>query len=75
MAKEFDINFEDERFQQVEEQKNAALAENEKLYNDAISSADQHYQAQIQASKEWADKQSQLQQERTDFEVDKIEHQ
>ena len=43
MAKEFDINYEDERFQQVEEQKNAALAENEKLYNDAISSADQHY--------------------------------
>ena len=75
MAKEFDINYEDERFQQVEEQKNAALAENEKLYNDAISSADQHYQAQIQASKEWADKQSQLQQERTDFEVDKIEQQ
>lgn len=75
MAKEFDINYEDERFQQVEEQKNAALAENEKLYNDAISSADQHYQAQIQASKEWADKQSQLQQEKTDFEVDKIEQQ
>lgn len=75
MAKEFDINYEDERFQQVEEQKNAALAENEKLYNDAISSADQHYQAQIQASKELADKQSQLQQERTDFEVDKIEQQ
>lgn len=75
MAKEFDINYEDERFQQVEEQKNAALAENEKLYNDAIGSADQHYQAQIQASKEWADKQSQLQQEKTDFEVDKIEQQ
>ena len=36
---------------------------------------DQYYQEQINASKEWADKQSQLQQEQTDFAIEKIEQQ
>jgi hypothetical protein len=75
MANEFEINYEDERFKEVEEQKNAALAENENIYNEAIDSVNQQIMEQNQAAKDWADKQSQLQQERTDFEVEKLEQQ
>ena len=45
----------------------------EKVYDDMISESEKHYQAQIDASKQWADTQSRLQQERTDFEISQIE--
>ena len=75
MANEFEINYEDERLKEVEEQKNAALTESENIYNEAIDSVNQQIMEQNQAAKDWADKQSQLQQERTDFEVEKLEQQ
>jgi hypothetical protein len=40
-----------------------------------IDKSDKYYQDQIDASKQWADKQAQLQQEKTDFAIDKIEQQ
>ena len=73
MATSYDINYEDQRFKDVEADKQAALDENDKLYNDMIEDSDSYYQAQIDASKEWADKQTQLQQEQTDFEINRIE--
>lgn len=73
MATNYDINYDDERFQKVESEKQAALTENEKLYGDMISESDKYYQAQIDASKEWADTQTKLQQEQTDFAINKIE--
>lgn len=72
---DYDINYNDERFQKVESEKNTALTENEKLYGDMVNSSDKYYQAQIDASKEWADKQTQLQQEKTDFAIEQIEQQ
>ncbi len=72
---EYDINYDDERFQKVETEKNTALQENEKLYGDMVNQSENYYNAQIDASKEWADKQSQLQQEKTDFAIDQIEQQ
>ena len=69
----YEINYNDERFKKVESEKQAALAENEKLYDNMISESDNYYQAQIDASKQWAETQSQLQQEKTDFAIDKIE--
>ena len=73
MANDYAINYEDDRFKQVESDKKAAISENEKLYGDMINESDKYYQAQIDASKEWADKQTQLQQEQTDFAIEKIE--
>lgn len=75
MANNYDINYDDQRFTQVETDKSAALSELENTYAGMIGEADKHYQAQIDASKQWADKQSQLQQEQTDFAVEKIEQQ
>lgn len=69
----YDINYDDQRFTQVESDKNAALSDLEKTYTDMIDKSDSYYQSQIDASKQWADKQSELQQEKTDFAIDKIE--
>ncbi len=69
------VNYNDERLVQVEAQKNQALAEVNKTYNDMINKSDGYYQAQIDASKQWADKQQQLQQEKTDFAIEQIEQQ
>ena len=71
----YDINYEDERFQAVETDKNAAMSEMDNVYQGMIDQSDSFYQSQIDASKEWADKQSQLQQEQTDFTIEQIEQQ
>ena len=69
------VNYEDPRFQQVETDKNQAMTELEQVYSGMIGESDKYYQDQIDATKEWADKQSQLQQEQTDFTIEQIEQQ
>ena len=71
----YDINYDDKRFTEVESDKNAALTDLEKTYGGMISESDKYYDKQIQASKDWADKQSQMQQEQTDFAIEQIERQ
>ena len=75
MSTEYDINYDDQRFKEVETEKKTALSENEKLYSGMIDNSDKYYQDQINASKDWANKQSQLQQEQTDFAIEQIEQQ
>lgn len=75
MANNYDINYNDQRFTQVERDKNVALNDLESTYAGMIEKSDKYYQDQIDASKQWADKQAQLQQEKTDFAIDKIEQQ
>ena len=75
MANDYAINYDDQRFKDVEADKKTAIAENDKVYGNMINSSDEFYNAQIDASKEWADKQSQLQQEQTDFAIEQIEQQ
>lgn len=71
----YEVNYEDERFAQVESDKQEALTDLEQTYGGMIAESDKYYQAQIDASKEWADKQSQLQQEQTDHTIDQIDQQ
>lgn len=73
MATNYEINYNDERFTKVETEKNAALSDIEKVYSGMADSSDAYYQKQIEASKDWADKQSELQQAQTDFAIEKIE--
>lgn len=75
MANNYDINYNDERFTKVESEKNAALSENEKTYDNMIKESDSFYQQQIDASKDYAKEQAKNQQEQTDFAIDKIEQQ
>ncbi len=69
------VNYDDERFAEVEADKKAALAENEKLYGDMVKNTDQYYDEQIKANEQWGEKQTQLQNEQTDFAIEKIEQQ
>lgn len=69
------VNYSDERLVQVQNDENKAMAEINKTYSDMIGQSDGYYQAQIDASKEWADKQTELQQEKTDFAIEQIEQQ
>ena len=71
----YDIDYGDERFGKVESDKSQALTELEQTYGGMIGSTDKYFEDQIQASKDWADKQSQIQQENTDFAIEQIEQQ
>ena len=74
MATNYDINYNDQRFTRVESDKKVALNDLESTYAGMMNASDKYYQDQIDASKQWADKQSQIQQEKTDFAIDKIEY-
>lgn len=66
------VNFNDSRFQDVNNQKNQALNEVNDTYNNMINSTDKLYQDQIKASNDYAEQQKQFQQQQTDFAIDKI---
>ena len=72
---DYKINYGDDRFTQVEADKDAAISEMEGTYDQMIGQSDKYYQDQIDAAKEWGDKQAQLQQEQTDFAIEQIEQQ
>ena len=75
MATNYDINYDDERFKQVESSKQQALTDVENTYDGMIGETDKYYQDQINASKEWAETQQKLQQDNTDFAIEQIEQQ
>lgn len=66
------VNYNDPRFQQVNNEKATALKEVETTYDNMINSTDKMYQDQIDASNQYADQQSQLQQEQTDFAIEQV---
>lgn len=71
----YDVNYDDKRFTQVESDKTAALTENEKLYGGMIDQAEGYYQDQIDAAKNWAETQKNLQNQQTDFAIQQINQQ
>lgn len=71
----YDINYDDERFGKVESDKSQALAELESTYSGMIDSADDFYDDLKNQHQEWADKQAEIQQQQTDFAIEKIEQQ
>lgn len=75
MATNYDIDYNDKRFTEVEADKKAALNEVDVTYGNMINSSDKYYQQQIDAVQQYADKQSALQQQQTDFAIEKIEQQ
>ena len=71
----YDINYDDPRFTEVENDKTEALTDVEETYGGMISEADKYYQDQIQASQDWADKQTEIQNAQTDFAIKEINQQ
>ena len=75
MATNYSINYEDERFKNVETEKQAAIDESSKVYDNMIGEADKYYQDQINAAKDYANTQQELQQQNTDFAIEQVNQQ
>ena len=75
MSTSYDINYDDKQFKEVETDKKNAISSLEKTYSGMISDSDAYYQAQINASKDWEKKQTELQNQQTDFAIKEIEQQ
>ncbi len=71
----YDVNYNDPRFGKVESDKNQALTELESTYGGMIGSADKFYDDLKNTTQQWADKQAEIQQQQTDFTIEKIEQQ
>ena len=71
----YDVNYNDRRFQNVETEKNNALNEANSTYDNMIKNSDNKYNELIQASKDYANVQGQNQQARTDFAIEQINQQ
>ncbi len=71
----YDINYDDKRFQQVETDKTAALDNMENTYNGMINQSDGYFQQQIEATNQWGETQAANQQAQTDFAIEQIEQQ
>ena len=71
----YDIDYNDPRFGKVESEKNQALTQLEQTYGGMIGNSDKYYQDQIDALDRWEDKQTQIQNEQTDFTIQQIEQQ
>lgn len=63
----------DERLVAVKTEEEKALNKSNTMYNSMIADSQKYYDQQIQASKDYAKEQSKLQQEQTDFAIEKIE--
>lgn len=71
----YTVNYDDERFTEVNADKKAALNEVEKTYGGMISDSDKFYQNQMNAVDAYGKEQARIQQEQTDFAIEKIEQQ
>lgn len=69
------VNYDDKRFTSVKNQERAAEKELNRTYDGMIRDSQEGYNDQIQASKDWVDKQTELQNENTEFAIEKIEQQ
>mgnify|MGYP007013868896 CR=1 FL=1 len=67
------VNYDDERFQQVNAEKEQALNNVKNTYGNMINESDSYYQNQMDAVNQYGETQKQLQQEKTDLAIDKIE--
>ena len=75
MATNYEVNYDDQRFAEVEADKKAALSEVDQKYGQMIGGADDKYNALIDESQKWAEQQTQLQKDQTAFTIEKIEEQ
>ena len=71
----YNINYDDQKFKNVESQKQAALTENNNTYDNMIDQSDKYYQDQINAVKDYGKQQQEIQQANTDFAIEQINQQ
>ena len=71
----YNINYEDERFKAVENERDARLNEINNTYNNMVNQSDAFYQNQIDAAKDYATTQQDLQNQQTQLAIDEINQQ
>jgi|GEM_PF-1613836 len=71
----YSINYEDERFKQVESDKQAAITEINDTYGTMINQSDKFYQDKIAATEDYGETQKRVQQQNTDFAIKQIKQQ
>lgn len=69
---DYTINYDDERFKNVEAEKQTQLDNLNNTYNNMINQSDQFYQNQINAAKDYANTQQDIQNQQTDLAVNEI---
>lgn len=74
-ASDYAINYDDERLQNIKTETNQEIADIENTYGDMIDNSDSFYENLSNTMQEQADKNAQIQQENTDFAIEKIEQQ
>lgn len=71
----YDIDYNDKRFTDVKDAEQNTLTQSGQTYDEMIGNVDSQYQGLQDAVQQNADKMAQLQQENTDFAIEKIEQQ
>lgn len=71
----YNINYDDERFKAVENERDDRLNQINDTYNNMINQSDQFYQRQIDAAKDYATTQQDLQNQQTQLAIDEINQQ
>lgn len=69
------VNYDDKRFAQVENAKKDALNNANKTYDNMINQTDAKYNELIDATKDYANKQQEIQQKNTDFAIEQVNQQ
>ena len=73
MATNYEIDYNDERFQNVEAEKQAQISQMGNAYNEMINNSDQFYDEQKQAIEDYKNTQTDIQNQQTEFNIQKIE--
>lgn len=68
----YEINYEDQKFKDVETDKKKAISDLEKTYSGIINDSDSYYQKQVDATKDWEKKQTEIQNQQTEFAISEI---
>lgn len=68
----YEINYDDQKFKDVEADKKSAISDLEKTYSGMVNDSDAFYKAQVDASKQWEKQQTELQNQQTDFAIKEI---
>ena len=71
----YSVNYDDQRFQDVKNEQTQKEQQINNTYNDIISNSDKFYQDQINATNDYKNTQSELQQAQTDFTIEQINQQ
>ena len=75
MATNYNIDYNDARFQQVTNEEATAKREADNMYNQMINNSNGYYQEMIDASKDYANTQQKIQQDNTNFAIEQINQQ